>query len=166
MMGRVRLNDHGVALPLALAVILILAVIVLAISSMTTSEVEIHRLTRWDALTQYLAQAGADHQIYLLKADKNAAAIAYTNYPVLPGETAGSGKLWYRTTLTCTLNCTGNPATRGWTIQSFGEIRQNDGSWTTLQQRTVRAQLQITYGGVGINEPTAVTLLRWEEVYP
>jgi len=152
-------NERGVALVLALVVILILAAIVLGIAHMTTAEIDIHRLTRWDTLLQYVAQAGVEHQIYVLKGNKDAAAVGYTNYPAI------SGAYLYITSLACTLNCTLNPAVRRWTITSFGEI------WgaTLLQQRTVRAQVEITYvtcGGVTNGCPSNVTLLRWEEVYP
>jgi Tfp pilus assembly protein PilX len=159
-------NERGIAMIMALMIIMVLVVIVLAITQMTTGELEIHRLSRSDTRTQYLAQAGVEHQIYRFKEDRNAAAIAYTNYPVLAGETPGFGALWYRTTRTCTLNCTGTPALRRWTIDSFGEIRNYDpisATFTTVQQRTVRVQVEIAYSG---SSPTAVTLLRWEEVYP
>lgn len=164
-MPRVRLlhDERGVALVIALVVILVLTAIVLSVAQMTTGEIEIQGLTRWDTTAQYLAQAGVDHQIYLLKTNVNAAAIAYTNSPVLPGETAGFGSLWYRTTLTCEVNCTGSPSSRRWSIDAFGEIRRYDGTWTTLQQRTIRVQVDITYTGSEVN---TVTLLRWEEVYP
>lgn len=159
-------NERGVAFIMALVVILILSAIVLGIAQMTTGELDISRMTRWDSLAQYLGQAGIEHQIYLLKVNMNAGGITYTNYPVLPGETSGFGALWYRTTLTCTLNCTGTPTSRRWQIDSFGEIRKYDpgtGTFTTQQQRTIRAQVEITYSGSAV---TSVTLLRWEEVYP
>lgn len=164
-------NERGVALIMALVVILILAAIVLAVSQMTTGEVDIHRMSRWDTLAQYLAQAGVEHQIYLLKGNKDAAAVPYQNYPVLPGETAGSGRLWYVTSLACTLNCPpGNPAVRRWTIVSNGEIWDCPTPCTTLlHQRQIRAQVEIAYatcGGTTNGCPERVTLLRWEEVYP
>ena len=164
-------NERGVAMIMALVVILILAAIVLAVSQMTTGELEVHRLTRWDALTQYLGQAGVEHQIYLLKGNKDAAAVPYQNYPVLPGETAGLGRFWYITSLTCTLNCPpGNPAVRRWQIASFGEIWDCPTPCATLlHQRTIRAQAEITYvtcGGVVNGCPKQVTFLRWEEAYP
>ena len=160
-MGVLR-DERGVALMIALVVILVLAVIVLSIANITTGEIEINRLTNWDTTAQYLAQAGVEHQIYLLKGNVNASAVPDTNSPVLPGETLGLGSRWYRTTLACQLNCSGTPSSRRWSIDSFGEIRQ-PGTVTTLQQRTIRAQVEITYSGAS---PTAVTLLRWEEVYP
>lgn len=159
-------NERGVALIMALVVILILAAIVLGIAHMTTGEVEIHRLTRWDTLAQYLGQAGVEHQIYLLKENWDAAAVPYQEYPLLPEFPPGLGPFWYITSLTCTLNCTGSPATREWTILSYGEVWNYNpatATWTLLQQRTIRAGLRITYSG---SSPTGVTLLRWEEVYP
>lgn len=163
-------SERGVALIMALVVVLILAAITLAMGFMTSAEVDIHRLSRWDTLAQYLAQAGIEHQIYLLKGNKDAAAVPYQNYPVLAGESPGLGVWWYITTLTCTLNCTGTPSTRRWTINSNGENWDCPTPCTTLrQQRTIRAQVEITYVNctAGTNAcPSGVTLLRWERVEP
>lgn len=155
-------DERGVALIMALVVILILTAIILALANITTSDLDVNRLTQTDTLLQYLAQAAAEHQIYLLKSNINAGAVADTNYPVLSGETAGSGRYWYRTTLTCTANCASSTS-RDWTIEAFGELRKLNGSWTTLQQRTVRVKVQITYSGSTV---TGVTLTEWAEVYP
>lgn len=155
-------DERGVALIMALVVIVILTGIILALASMTTSDVETNRLTQTDTFLQYLAQAAAEHQIYVLKGDINGAAVACTNYPVLPGETEGSGRYWYRTELTCTGNCSSSTS-RTWTIDAFGELRSSSCSGSPLQQRTVRVKVQITYSG---GAPTAVTLTEWAEVYP
>ncbi len=166
-------NEHGIALVVALVVILILTGIILAVTQITTSELETHRTSRWDDIARYLADAGVEHQIYLLKADQSTCGIpttptscvAYTNYPVLPGETAGSGAFWYRTTLQCITNCTGRVTDRVWWVTSSGEVRQC--CWTILQQRQIRANVEITYlRSGGNNLPQTVTFLRWEEVYP
>ncbi len=169
MMHVVR-EERGVALVLALVVILVLAVIVLAVAQITTVELETHRMSRWDDINRYLSHAGIEHQVYLLKANQSAAAVPYQNYPLLPGETAGCGAMWYVTTLTCTLNCAGSTqTTRDWTIVSNGEVWQtpNCVTWTLLQQRQIRARVEITYQSVGGTMiPQTVTYLRWEEVYP
>ena len=165
-------DQRGVALPVALVIILILTAIVLGVAQTTTSDLEIERLSRWDTTLQYLAQAGIEHQIYLLKDNKDAPAITDQNFPVLPGESPGFGAFWYYTRVSCTLNCSGNPPSRRWDIDAFGEIRRYDpamGTWTKLQQRQVRAQVEIIYvscNGQTNRCPSAVTLLRWEEVYP
>lgn len=176
-------NERGVALIMALVVVLILAAITLAMGFMTTSEVDIHRLSRWDSLAQYLGQAGVEHQIYLLKGNKNDCGVPYQNYPVLLGETAGLGRFWYFTSVTCipiagdtctlsvTTGCpTGDPATRRWSISSFGEIWDCPTPCATLlHQRTIRAQVEITYVTCGVVTngcPSGVTLLRWERVEP
>jgi len=160
-------NQSGVALVIALVVILILSVIVLAVSQMTTSEVQIHRLTRWDTLAQYLAQAAVDHQIYNLKQDRGAGAVGWVEYPQLPQYPPGLGPFWYIVnSLTCTLNCSGTPAVRQWTIEAFGDVWHYDSAtatWTLLQRRTLLARLRITYSG---SSPTNVALLRWEEASP
>lgn len=155
-------DERGVALIMALVAILILTAIILALAGIATSDLEVNRLVQTDTLLQYLAQAAAEDQIYQLKGDINAGAVAYTNYPVLAGETAGTGRYWYRTTLTCTANCSSSTS-RSWAIEAFGELRKLNGSWTTLQQRTVRVKVQITYSG---GAPTGVTLTEWAEVYP
>lgn len=166
-------GERGVAMIMALVVVLILATLTLAMGFMASAEVDIHRLSRWDTLAQYLAQAGIEHQIYNLKVNKDAAAVPYTEYPQLSGYPPGLGPFWYVVpTLTCTLNCTGNPSSRRWTIAADGEVRRYDPvamSWTLLQERTIRAQVEIAYVtcAAGINAcPSGVTLLRWERVEP
>lgn len=155
-------DERGVALVIALVVILVLTAIVLSVAQMTTGEIEIQGLTRWDTTALYLALEGIEHQIYLLKGNINAGSVADTNSPVLPGETAGLGSRWYKTELSCVLSCTGSPSSRRWNITSFGQIR-NGGALPPLQERTIRAQVEIIYSG---STPTSVTFLRWEEVYP
>ncbi|HLB38038.1 MAG TPA: hypothetical protein VJL31_15810, partial [Gemmatimonadales bacterium] len=83
-------EERGVALPLALLVLLILAALAVALSEMTAAELDTQRLTRWDVQAQYLAQAGMEHQIFTLKANKNTGALAPVNYPVTPGQ-----EYWY-----------------------------------------------------------------------
>jgi Tfp pilus assembly protein PilX len=150
---------------MAIIVTLILALIVAGIAQVTVADFEMNRLTRWDATAQYLAQAGAEHQIYALKANKDAGAIAYTNFPVTTDQ-----RYWYTTILTCLLNCSGSVAVRRWRIQSTGEIRQyNGGTYTVLQTRSIAVQVDITYDGVAPNlytYPQRVTLQRWEETLP
>lgn len=144
---------------MAVVVVLILALLAAGIAWMTVAELEMGRLTRLDAIVQYLAQAATEHQIYLLKRDKNAAAIPYTNYP-------SSSDRWYVTSLTCVLNCVGNPSARRWSISATGEIRHADGTQTT---RTILTEVDITYDGVApdlYRYPQEVTVRRWEEALP
>jgi len=158
-------GEEGVALIMAIVITLLVALIVAGIAQVTVADFEMSRLTRWDATAQYLAQAGIEHQSYLLKDNKDAVAIPYTNYPVTADQ-----RYWYVTSLTCLLNCSGNVSARRWRIQSTGEIRQyNGGSYTVLQTRAITAQVDITYFGVAPNlyrYPLKVTVLRWEEVLP
>ena len=171
-MGRRRVvrDERGVVLIVALIVVLILAGIALAIAQTTTAELEIHRMSRWDDVARYLAHAGVEHQIYLLKGNQSAAAVPYQNYPVLSGETAGCGTLWYITTLQCTLNCTGsNQTIRDWTITASGEVRNSPDcvAWTRLLQRQIQAKVEITYQSVGgVMIPQTVTFQRWAEISP
>jgi Tfp pilus assembly protein PilX len=151
---------------MALIVTLIVALIVGGIAQLVVADIEMGRLVRWDAEAQYLAQAGLEHQLYLLKADKTAAAVPYTNYPVTPDQ-----RTWYTTTRRCLLptldGCTVNAAARRWCVLATGEIRRYnpDGTFTVLHSRTIRADVDITYGGTSplYGTPLRVTLLRWEE---
>lgn len=154
---------------MALLVLLILAGLAVALAELTEAELDVGRITRWDQQGQYLAQAGFEHQIYALKGNKNAAALAATNYPATPG-----AEFWYGTTLTCLLQCGVDRESRRWEIVATGEIRQ-PGTGTILQTRSIRARVEILYawggpvipgGPVGYVLPTDVTILRWEEVYP
>ncbi len=159
-------NERGVALVLALVVTLVLALIVLGVAQIITSELDIHRVSRWDNILRYVAIAGVEHQIYALKANAGGSNVGYVNYPVLSGETAGCGAFWYNVSQTCILNCTGTPSSRQWIVMSDGEIWNPSrclASATRLQQRSVRATVTITYAGT---TPTGVTFQRWEEVYP
>ena len=156
-------REDGLALPLAMIVILILSVLMLGLAETTTSELSLALPAHRDVRSIYLAQAALERQIYLLKANKDAVAIALTNYPVTTGQEA-----WYRTTLTCLLNCATNFETRRWQIVATGEIHQTGGP-AVLQNRAIRAVVEIHYGGSGASlflQPTKVLITRWEEVYP
>jgi len=156
-------REDGLALPLAMIVILILSALMLGLAETTTSELSLALPAHRDLRSNYLAQAALEHQIYLLKANKNAAAIALTNYPVTAGQ-----EYWYSTTLTCLLNCAANFETRRWQIVATGEIHQTGGP-AVLQNRAIRAVVEIHYGGGGatpFQQPTKVLITRWEEVYP
>jgi hypothetical protein len=150
---------------MAIVVTLLLALIVGGVAQVLVADLEIGRLALWDTTAQYLAQAGLEHQIYLLKANKNAGAIADTNFPATTDQRG-----WFRTSLACTLNCTGNPAARRWAIRSSGELRRYhpDGTWTVLQTRTLFAEVDIAYGGTTplYGAPLRVTVATWEEVLP
>lgn len=156
-------DEAGLALPLALVIILILAALVVGMAQMSTSEAEIHRATYFDARALYLAAAGLEHQIYVLKGNKNGGALAPVNYPATAGQ-----EYWYSTTLTCVLQCTDNRESRRWEIISTGEIRKS-GTAQVLQTRAIRMLVEIAFSGSGANLyqfPSRVKLLRWEEVYP
>lgn len=155
--------ERGLALPMALFVIMILSAIMLEIALTSTAEFGAALPAARDVRAGYLAQAGVEHQIYLLKANKDAGAIGPTNYPVTPGQ-----EYWYSTTLQCLLSCGANFETRRWQIVSTGEIHRA-GSATVLQTRSIRAVAEIHYGGNGawlFQFPTQALILRWEEVYP
>lgn len=164
--GRLHNDERGVALVMALVVALILALLVAGITQQVIAELQIGQLTRQDAIALYLAQAGVEHQIYLLKNNKDAGPIAYTNYPVTVDQTR-----WFATSLTCLLNCAGTPSARRWRIRSTGELRRYnpDSTYTVMQNRAVLAEVDIVYDGVAPNlyrYPLRVTMYRWEEEVP
>lgn len=149
---------------MAIVVTFVLALIVGGIAQVLVADFEMARLTRWDAEALYLAQAGLEHQIYLLKGNKDAAAVPHTQYPVTADQRG-----WYATSLTCVLNCSESPppAARRWCILATGEIRRYtpDATFTVLHSRAIRAEVDITYGGTSplYGTPLRVTVLRWEE---
>jgi Tfp pilus assembly protein PilX len=156
-------DERGVALPLALVVILILTALTAGLAEMTVAEIEMQGRALRDTTATYLALAGLEHQVYLLKADKDAGAVAAFNYPV----TAGA-EYWYSTTLLCLLQCSSNRESRRWEIVATGEVRKS-GTGTILQTRAIRAVVEIAYAGSAptlYQFPSKVTMLRWEEVYP
>ncbi len=156
-------DERGLALPMALFVIMVLSALMLEMTLTSTAEFGAALPAARDVRAGYLAQAGIEHQIYLLKANKNAGPIGLTNYPVTPGR-----EYWYSTTLQCLLGCGVNFETRRWQIVSTGEIHQA-GSATVLQTRGLRAVAEIHYGGNGVSLfqlPARVLIVRWEEVYP
>jgi type II secretory pathway component PulK len=160
---RVRHDERGLALPMAMLVVMILSALMLELALTSTAEFSAALPASRDLRANYLAQAGMEQQIYLLKVNKNAGPIGLTNYPGTPGR-----EYWYSTTLQCLLNCAVNFESRRWQIVSTGEIHQT-GSPTVLQNRSLRALIEIHYGGTGgslFQFPTKVLVLRWEEVYP
>jgi type II secretory pathway component PulK len=156
-------EERGVALIMALVIVLILSALMLGVAQTTTSDLGVAQSTLWDIRSLYLAEAGIEHQIYVLKANKDAGPLGSVNYPVTPGQ-----EYWYRTTLTCLLGCGVNRETRRWQIVGTGEVHLPN-SATILQTRALRTLVEITYRGTGANLflfPRGVTVLRWEEVYP
>src|SRR5437879_12679129 len=126
-------DERGFALPLAMLVVLILSALMLGLAETLTSEFSAALPASRDLRAAYLAQAGVEHQIYLLKANKDAAPIGLTNYPVTSGT-----EYWFSTTRTCLLNCSTNFETRRWQIVSTGEVHLA-GTSTVVQTRTIRA---------------------------
>lgn len=163
---RLTRDEQGIALPLAIVAIVVLAGLVILLAQMTANELDIDRYTRGDVRAQYLAQAGIEHQIYELKGNKDAGALGFVNLPA-----SSNGELRYRTALTCLLTCTANRESRRWRIVGTGQVRRRnaDGSFTLLQSRQIRAFVEVAYIGDGVDLyrfPSEVTVVRWEEVYP
>ncbi|MGH2453692.1 MAG: hypothetical protein ACRDF5_08000 [bacterium] len=165
--GRPQGDERGLALPLAILAVLILSGLILLLTQLTANELDIDRYTRGDVRAQFLAQAGIEHQIYVLKGNKNGAALGTPiNFPA-----SGNGQFRYFTALTCLLNCSTNRESRRWRIVGTGQVRRQNpgGSFTLIQNRGIRAVVEIAYSGTGADLyrfPTEVTILRWEEVYP
>lgn len=161
--GALLRNQRGVALPMTLVTILILTALTAGLAEMTVAEIQMQGRTLQDAQATYLAQAALEHQIYLLKANKDAGALAPVNYPATGGQ-----EYWYSTSLVCLLQCSSSRESRRWTITATGEIR-TPGAGTVLQTRAIRAIVEIAYSGnvpTPYQVPSRVTVLRWEEVFP
>ncbi|MDR7523493.1 MAG: hypothetical protein QN168_13645 [Armatimonadota bacterium] len=159
-MRRCVADEAGTALVLALVVVLILALVTGGIAQLLTAETDMGQLMLQDAKALYLAQAGLEHQIYLLKGDKDAPGISPTEYP-----DTGDDRFWYSTTRTCLSPpsvCTAEEPARRWCILSVGEIRRNG---TPVHTRVIRAEVEIAYQGTAppYGPPLKATVLRWEE---
>jgi hypothetical protein len=166
VLGRLDRDEGGLALPLAILAVLILAGLILMLTQLTANELDIDRYTRGDVRAQFLAQAGIEDQIYRLKGNKSAGAVPITNFPA-----SANGEARYFTALTCLLNCSANRESRRWRIVSTGQVRRQNpgGGFSLIQNRQIRALVEIDYSGDGANLyafPTEVTIIRWEEVYP
>jgi len=164
-------REEGVALPVTLFVLVILALLVAALAGTTLGELESERLVDWDRRALYLAEAGVEHQIFSLKVDKDAPAVGTVSMGGSPLE----GR--YVVSLTCLpfLSAGGScsrPESRTWLITSRGELWQ-DG--TRVHVRTVEAVVEIRYCGGAANfkdcptsgplygSPEVVLVHRWEQ---
>ncbi len=167
-----REGQDGLALPVTLFALAVLALLTAALAGTTTSELESGRLVDWDRRALYLAEAGLEHQIFVLKQDKNAPSVGTVSLGGSPLE----GR--YQVTVTCLEftsaggTCTANRESRTWRITSTGQLWQGT---TLVHSRTVEALVEIRYCGGAPNvrgcpttgpvygSPEAVLVHRWEQ---
>ncbi len=153
---RVLADCRGLALPLTLFVLVVLALLTAALAGTTVAEIDSDRLVAWDRKALYAAEAGLEHQIYELKRDKSAAPV---------GTASLSPNLRYVVTSECKpelsagATCTENRELRAWEITSTGEVLDRG---AVIHSRTVWALVEIRYGGPNYGTPRSVSVLRWE----
>lgn len=164
-------GQDGLALPVTLFALAVLALLTAALAGTTTAELESERLVDWDRRALYLAEAGLEHQIFALKQNKDAGDVG----TVSMGGSALEGR--YNVIRQCVTlasaggTCTDNRESRTWRITSRGELWQGA---TLVHTRTVEALVEIRYCGGADNvkgcptagalygSPEAVLVHRWE----
>lgn len=167
-----RLPQDGLALPLTLFVLVILALLTAALAGTTTAELESGRLVHWDRRALYLAEAGLEHQIYVLKQDKDGGAVGTIPLGGSPLEERYTVNLQCLPEASAGVRCTENRESRTWRITSAGELWQGT---SLLHSRTVEAVVEIRYCGGAQNlrgcpstgplygSPQQVLVRRWQQ---
>lgn len=149
-------EQQGLALPLTLFVLVILALLTAAVAGVTTTQADSDRLVDWDRKALYAAEAGLEDQIYALKKNKAAGAV---------GTVSLNPNLQYSVTLQCKPElsagaiCSQNRPLRTWEITSTGKVLNGT---TVVHSRAVRALVEIRYGGADYGTVQSVSVLRWE----
>lgn len=147
-----RSDERGLALPLTLFVLAVLALLTAVLAGTTTAEVGSERLADWDRRALYAAEAGVEHQIFELKANPLAG-------PVGPVSMGGSPlEVRYQVTgLTPVVPPVGFGPCPGlgpqWEITGVGQLWQGA---VRVHERQVGARVEIR------PTPTLqVTVCRW-----
>lgn len=163
-------DERGLALPLTLFALVVLAVLTAALAGTTTAELESARLVDWDRKALYLAEAGLEHQIFLLKQDKDAPAVGTVSVGGSPLEGRYTVEVECLPLASAGGTCTENRESRTWRITSRGELWQ---AGAMVYSRTVEAVVEIRYCGGMDNtkgcpttgpmygSPEAVVVRRW-----
>ena len=164
-------GQDGLAMPVTLFALAVLALLTAALAGTTTAELESERLVDWDRRALYLAEAGLEHQIFALKQDKDSGDVGTVSMGGSPLE----GR--YHVIRQCVdlasagSTCRDNRESRTWRITSRGELWQGA---TLVHTRTVEALVEIRYcggadnvkgcptGGAAYGSPEAVLIHRWE----
>ncbi len=166
-------DERGLALPLTLFALTVLALLAAALAGATTSELESERWVDWDRKALYAAEAGVEHQIYELKRNKSAGPVGTVSLGVF-----GDLDLRYSVDLQCVAlrsaggSCSENRESRTWEVTSRGQLVRGG---TVVHERSVWALVEIRYcggaassdpacpsGGSVYGTPRAVLVRRWE----
>lgn len=139
-----QLRQDGLALPLTLFVLVVLALLTAAVAGTTTAELESSQLVDRDRRALYLAEAGLEHQIYALKVNKDTGPVGTVSLGGSPTEERYVVDLRCLQELSAGRTCTGNRESRTWLITSTGELRQGT---SLVHSRTVEAVVEIRYCG-------------------
>jgi hypothetical protein len=145
------LEERGLAFPMTLFVLVVLALLAAALGSSTASGLEGARLADWNRKALYAAEAGVEHQIHLLKEGSPAYA---------SGSVGGSPGVRYRVTQVTGLEPTGRCSPlreERWQITARGELVQGA---AVVAARQVQAVVEICFLG---SSPQGVFVEDWAE---
>ena len=143
------LEERGLAFPMTLFVLVVLALLAAALGSSTASGLEGARLADWNRKALYAAEAGVEHQIHLLKEG----ICEYAS-----GSVGGSPPARYRVTRVTVLGPSGGcslPQQAGrWEITARGELVQG----AAVVTRSVQAVVELG------SSPQRVFVEDWREL--
>lgn len=148
------LGPEGLALPLTLFALTLLALLAAALAGVTASELQAGRFAEWDRHAAYVAEAGIEHQLFAFKVNRNASSVGTVNlggHPlrrqyVVNARTGSPGGV-------CTDDLLEDES--WWEITSFGQLWRGA---ELVHQRSISALVQVVYP---INLPFKVTVCRW-----
>lgn len=145
MIVRVRrtcLDPGGFALPLTLFVLTIVGLLTAALAGATTAQLGVGRLADWDRRALYAAEAGVEHQVFALKADRGAGPVG----PVSMGGSPLEARYQVVSLVPSAPGgvCSAEPGAdeSWWEVTSLGQVWQGS---VRVHEREVRALLGIRY---------------------
>ncbi len=145
-------DERGLAFPMTLFVLVVLALLAAALGSSTASGLESARLAEWNRKALYAAEAGVEHQIHRLKEGSAAPA---------GGSLGGSPAARYQVTQVTGLGPTGRCSLplreERWQIIARGEVVQGA---PVVAARQVQAVVVICFSG---SSPQRVFVEDWAE---
>jgi hypothetical protein len=151
------LEERGLAFPMTLFVLVVLALLAAALGSSTASGLKGARLADWNRKALYAAEAGVEHQIHLLKEgspEEGSPAPA-------SGSLGGSPPARYRVTrvrvLDSSRGCSLPQQAGRWEITARGELVQG----AAVVTRSVQAVVEICFLG---SSPQRVFVEDWREL--
>jgi hypothetical protein len=153
------LEERGLAFPMTLFVLVVLALLAAALGSSTASGLEGARLADWNRKALYAAEAGVEHQIHLLKEGSEEGSAAPTS-----GSLGGSPGVRYQVTQVTGLEPTGRCSLplreERWQITARGELVQGA---AVVAARQVQAVVEICF--LGSSPPRVFVFVEdWREL--